>query len=74
MERPSLFLTGPVIGYVARIGDRAERDCVIVQVLYKCGAIPFVRTNVPQTLMVSNDALVTIVYNRFDLSTVGRNP
>jgi hypothetical protein len=27
---------------------------VIVEILYACGAVPFVRTNVPQTLMVVN--------------------
>ena len=27
-------------------------DSVLVEVLYDVGAVPFVRTNVPQTLMV----------------------
>ncbi|KAF8906245.1 amidase signature domain-containing protein [Gymnopilus junonius] len=40
-----------VMGYVSGIGDYAEEDSVIVQILYECGAVPFVRTNVPQTLM-----------------------
>lgn len=35
------------------IGQYADRDSVIVEILYKCGAVPFVRSNVPQTLMVS---------------------
>ena len=45
----SFFCTG----YAARVGQYADSDCVLVQVLYDCGAVPFVRTNVPQTLMVS---------------------
>ncbi|KJA17602.1 hypothetical protein HYPSUDRAFT_46228 [Hypholoma sublateritium FD-334 SS-4] len=40
-----------VMGYVSGIGQYADRDSVIVEILYKCGAVPFVRTNVPQTLM-----------------------
>jgi hypothetical protein len=39
-------------GYAARVGQHADYDCVLAQVLYDCGAVPFVRTNVPQTLMV----------------------
>ncbi|KAF8158983.1 amidase signature domain-containing protein, partial [Mycena galopus ATCC 62051] len=37
--------------YVKWIGNYAEADCVLVEILYECGAVPFVRTNVPQTLM-----------------------
>ncbi|KAF9461703.1 general amidase [Collybia nuda] len=40
-----------VMGYAAWVGKYAELDCVIVEILYECGAVPFVRTNVPQTLM-----------------------
>ncbi|KAF4583552.1 hypothetical protein EYR38_002304 [Pleurotus pulmonarius] len=40
-----------IMGYVGRIGQYAESDCVIVEMLYDLGAVPFVRTNVPQTLM-----------------------
>ncbi|KAE9396678.1 general amidase [Gymnopus androsaceus JB14] len=40
-----------IMGYVAWIGQYAEADCVLVEILYDCGAVPFVRTNVPQTLM-----------------------
>ena len=40
-------------GYACNIGKFAEDDCVLVEILYKLGAVPFVRTNVPQTLMVS---------------------
>ncbi|KAH9479411.1 Acetamidase [Psilocybe cubensis] len=40
-----------VMGYVSGIGKYADKDSVIVEILYRCGAVPFVRTNVPQTLM-----------------------
>lgn len=43
---------GGIVGYASGIGKYAEEDCVLVQVLYSLGAVPFVRTNVPQTLMV----------------------
>lgn len=39
------------IGYVSWIGKYASRDAVLVEILYEAGAVPFVRTNVPQTLM-----------------------
>ncbi|EUC56516.1 general amidase [Rhizoctonia solani AG-3 Rhs1AP] len=38
-------------GYVANIGDFATEDSVLVEILYELGAVPFTRTNVPQTLM-----------------------
>ncbi|KIK68785.1 hypothetical protein GYMLUDRAFT_1009097 [Collybiopsis luxurians FD-317 M1] len=40
-----------IMGYAGWIGKYAESDCVLVEILYDCGAVPFVRTNVPQTLM-----------------------
>ncbi|KAF9461721.1 general amidase [Collybia nuda] len=40
-----------IMGYVAWVGKYAESDCVLVEILYECGAVPFVRTNVPQALM-----------------------
>lgn len=40
------------VGYVSWVGKIAEEDAVIVQILYDLGAVPFVRTNVPQTMMV----------------------
>ncbi|KAI0932940.1 hypothetical protein AcW1_000094 [Taiwanofungus camphoratus] len=40
-----------IMGYAGWIGQFAERDSVLVELLYECGAVPFVRTNVPQTLM-----------------------
>ncbi|KAJ6621894.1 general amidase [Mycena sp. CBHHK59/15] len=40
-----------IMGYASWIGRYADSDCVLVEILYECGAVPFVRTNVPQTLM-----------------------
>jgi hypothetical protein len=40
-------------GYVSWIGQYAEKNAVLVDILLECGAVPFVRTNIPQTLMVS---------------------
>ncbi|KAJ7784426.1 general amidase [Mycena metata] len=40
-----------IMGYARWIGNYADSDCVLVEILYQCGAVPFVRTNVPQTLM-----------------------
>ena len=46
-------LTRCAPGYAGWIGRVSEIDSVIVEILYECGAVPFVRTNVPQTLFVS---------------------
>ncbi|KAI0344211.1 general amidase [Trametopsis cervina] len=40
-----------IMGYAAWIGQPSNIDSVLVEVLYELGAVPFVRTNVPQTLM-----------------------
>ncbi|KAI9063035.1 general amidase [Trametes sanguinea] len=40
-----------VMGYAAWIGSVAEEDAVLVQLLHEAGAVLYVRTNVPQTLM-----------------------
>ncbi|KAH7915795.1 general amidase [Hygrophoropsis aurantiaca] len=40
-----------IMGYVSWIGKYAEKNAVLVDILIQCGAVPFVRTNVPQTLM-----------------------
>lgn len=40
-----------VIGCSKFIGKPEKEDSVIVQVLKKQGAIPFVKTNVPQTMI-----------------------
>ncbi|OCH96192.1 general amidase [Obba rivulosa] len=39
------------MGYAAWIGKFATEDAALVQLLDECGAILYVRTNVPQTLM-----------------------
>ncbi|KAI0322719.1 general amidase [Amylostereum chailletii] len=39
------------MGYVSWLGKYSEKDAVLTEILYACGAVPFVRTNVPQTLM-----------------------
>ena len=52
-----LIRTSVLLGYVANIGDFAMQDCVLVEILYELGAVPFVRTNVPQTLMVRSTIL-----------------
>ncbi|KAF9467706.1 amidase signature domain-containing protein [Collybia nuda] len=41
------------MGYVSWIGKYAERNAVLVDILESLGAVPFVKTNVPQTLMAS---------------------
>lgn len=43
-----------LVGYVAGIDNYAAEDCVLVRILEEAGAVLFVRTNVPQTLMVGN--------------------
>ncbi|KZT10734.1 general amidase [Laetiporus sulphureus 93-53] len=39
------------IGYVSWVGNYADKNAVIVDILYELGAVPFVRTNLPQTVM-----------------------
>ncbi|KAG2068235.1 general amidase [Suillus decipiens] len=39
------------MGYISWIGQYAEKNTVLVDVLIKCGAVPFVHTNLPQTVM-----------------------
>ncbi|KAH9951542.1 general amidase [Amylocystis lapponica] len=39
------------IGYVSWIGNYAGRNAALVDILEECGAVLYVRTNVPQTLM-----------------------
>jgi amidase len=40
------------LGYVSWIGKYATRNAVLVDILEEAGAILYVKTNVPQTLMV----------------------
>lgn len=35
------------------VGNYSDQDALLVQILYEAGAVPFVKTNIPQTLMVS---------------------
>ena len=44
--------THTISGYTSWVGKYADDDAVLTKVLYACGAVPFVMTNVPQTLMV----------------------
>ncbi|KAH6910604.1 general amidase [Coprinopsis sp. MPI-PUGE-AT-0042] len=39
------------MGYVSWIGEYEDKNAVIVNILMNLGAIPYVKTNVPQTLM-----------------------
>lgn len=41
-----------LLGYTAGIGKPLDKNCTLVDVLLDAGAILYVRTNVPQTLMV----------------------
>lgn len=57
------------LGYVGWIGNIADRDCVIVEILRECGANIFVRTNVPQTLIVREDyPIYALILNIFSAS------
>jgi len=40
-----------VMGYVSWVSNPANENAVLVDILLGAGAVPFVRTNVPQTLM-----------------------
>lgn len=44
--------SGAVSGYVSWIGNVAERNASLTEILIESGAVLYVRTNVPQTLMV----------------------
>ncbi|KAJ6621105.1 general amidase [Mycena sp. CBHHK59/15] len=39
------------MGYVSWIGQHAEKNATLVDILESLGAVPFVKTNIPQTLM-----------------------
>ncbi|KAI0730357.1 general amidase [Fomitopsis betulina] len=38
-------------GFASRVGKYAQKDATIVEALYECGAIFYVKTNVPQSVM-----------------------
>ncbi|KAH9987890.1 general amidase [Russula vinacea] len=40
-----------IMGYVSWIGKVAKRNASLTEILIECGAVLYVRTNVPQTLM-----------------------
>jgi hypothetical protein len=69
----SATLLDPVFpGYASWIGDYAEYDCALVEILYHCGAVPFVRTNVPQTLIVCLHFLHVTLHSLVNVSGVRR--
>ncbi|KIK70774.1 hypothetical protein GYMLUDRAFT_254100 [Collybiopsis luxurians FD-317 M1] len=39
------------MGYISWVGRYAERNAVLTDILEEAGAVPFVKTNIPQTLM-----------------------
>lgn len=41
------------IGFASYVGNFADKNSPLIEIMYECGANPFVQTNVPQTLMVS---------------------
>ena len=51
-----------VMGYASYVGVINEYDSVLVEIMYECGANPFVQTNVPQTLMVRSLSLLFVRY------------
>ena len=57
-EEPVSILTGRLnlfpyrTGYVSYIGRYASKNAVLADILESCGAVLYVKTNVPQTLMV----------------------
>lgn len=46
------LIQGMCKGYAAWIGNVAEDDAVLVKLLERAGAVLYVRTNLPQTIMV----------------------
>ena len=43
-------------GYTSLVGRTAEQDRSIVELMLQAGAIPYVKTNVPQTLLVRSSS------------------
>jgi len=46
------ILNNSTIGYVSWIGEYSAKNSVLVDILEASGAVLYVKTNVPQTLMV----------------------
>ncbi len=40
------------------MGNYSNKDALIVQILHEAGAVPFVKTNVPQTMIVSRSTII----------------
>lgn len=40
------------VGFVGLVGKPAKRSCSMVQLLQSMGAVIYVKTNIPQSLMV----------------------
>lgn len=49
----SLLISRHFLGYVSWIGKPATKNAVLTDILESLGAVLYVKTNVPQTLMVS---------------------
>ena len=49
------FLNNFSVGYVSWIGHYTEKNSVLVDELLAYGAVLYVKTNVPQTLMVGSN-------------------
>uniref|UniRef100_A0A0W0FPE1 Amidase domain-containing protein n=1 Tax=Moniliophthora roreri TaxID=221103 RepID=A0A0W0FPE1_MONRR len=39
------------VGYVSRVGNVAKKNAILVDILLSLGAVPYVKTNVPQTII-----------------------
>jgi amidase len=48
-------------GYVSWVGKYAKHNAVLVDIMIEAGAVPFVRTNVPQTLMVCSSCILVVI-------------
>ena len=60
MYLPNIADNAFALGYVSWIGKVAERDATLTEILIECGAVLYVRMNLPQALMVSFTLLIPI--------------
>ena len=44
-------------GFASLVGNYSKDDALLVRILQEAGAVPFVKTNVPQTLMASRNQM-----------------
>lgn len=42
------------VGYTAYVGDKAVQNSVLIDILLSLGAVLYVKTNIPQTMMVAD--------------------